>query len=322
MPLNLSQSLAVPFNPSPIPLELSGPCLSLANHHLSFITLIKFGSFDPPPPSALPAPTSHARVLVLLCRRGTGTGRHRDSEGSGGEGEEGGGDGRKVRQQVTERDLFGESSEEDEEGGDAGRKPRKASRSPQGTPLASPHTHTRSACYCCIFTCHFTSPLLLSPTFPPLFPLPPPPSVSISSGTSRIVTHTCLPVSCYPPHSPSLPPSSPRPSQQRHGYESEEEQRHERGGYDEEGRWDEEGGERRRPRERPKGPPLDLDLSLFDPPAPPDKMVMVMASNIVGIQAAPFDPDTYEEGGPQNLIRWRHVRRPDGSMGVSECSMG
>ncbi|CAI7821100.1 unnamed protein product [Closterium sp. NIES-54] len=45
-------------------------------------------------------------------------------------------------------------------------------------------------------------------------------------------------------------------------------------------------------------------------------MVMVMASNIVGIQAAPFDPDTYEEGGPQNLIRWRHVRRPDGTMGV------
>ncbi|CAI5509190.1 unnamed protein product [Closterium sp. Naga37s-1] len=322
--------------------------------------------------------------------RGTGTGRHRDSEGSGGEGEEGGGGGRKVRQQVTERDLFGESSEEEEEeeggdggergraqrkasrspqgtplaspvsfsssclagggdgrkvrqqvterdlfgessedeeeeGGDAGRKQRKASRSPQGTPLASPQCMLLLRLH---LPLDFSAPAIqASPPLSSSFLLPP--LVSLSSGMgmsrrrsrgTRRAAMTSFETSQKP--SPTFPllfplPSSPHLNQQRHGYESEEEeQRHERGGYDEEGRWDEEGGERRRARERPKGPPLDLDLSLFDPPAPPDKMVMVMASNIVGIQAAPFDPDTYEEGGPQNLIRWRHVRRPDGTMGV------
>ncbi|GJP43863.1 hypothetical protein CLOM_g3267 [Closterium sp. NIES-68] len=115
---------------------------------------------------------------------------------------------------------------------------------------------------------------------------------------------------------PSLSPLLLVPHQQREAYDSEDEQRDDRTGYEEEGRWDEDGGERRRAKHRPKGPPLDLELALFDPPAPPDKMVMVMASNIVGIQSAPFDQDTYEEGGPQNLIRWRRVRQPDGSMGV------
>ncbi|CAI5992450.1 unnamed protein product [Closterium sp. NIES-65] len=406
---------------------------------------MNYGSFAPLPP-ALPAPTSHARVLVLLCRRGVVTGRHRDSEGSGGEGDEAGGGGRKVRQQVTERDLFGESSEEeeDEEGRDAGRKQRKASRSPQGTPLAPMlqfrTTPSANAC-CCRIVTHtclaFSAPANHLPSAfltQQRHEYEPEEAGGREAlrksvlwlmqfrSTAPTTPHarcrgifTCLLCPCYPPLFPLFSTFHPFPSSQsaaawqRHGYESEEgEQRHERGGYDEEGRWDEEGGERRRARERPKGPPLDLDLSLFDPPAPPDKvmcmcvhssclatqeaslrarslslsstpllhptgrvaphrvwwavgiqaatfdphclslpliapplslpdgdgdgeqhsghsssplrprhMVMVMASNIVGIQAAPFDLDTYEEGGPQNLIRWRHVRRPDGTMGVS-----
>ncbi|CAI5510268.1 unnamed protein product [Closterium sp. Naga37s-1] len=479
------------------------------------------------------------------------TGQHRDSEGSGGEGEEAGGDGRKGRQQVTERDVFGESSEEEE--GDAGRKQRKGSRSPQGTPLASPVSFS-SSCLAGggdgrkvrqqvterhVFgessdeeegdagrTQRMAS---RSPQGTPLAsPVRHSPGVpSSQSAVARVASSgmgmsrrrsrgtrraamTSFETSQKPsPTVPLLFPlrSSPRPSQQRHGYESEEEeQRHE---------WVADSASQG---ERPKGPPLDLDRSLFDPPAPPDKwsmgsspsppkglpwtstslpynvlapldkmvmvmatasnitgvqaaplgsaliarltfesiarfcpspplpaphclsplpaicdggdeqhsghpasvlppslplptpphpspplstprqmvmvmasnimvmvmasnivgiqaapfdphcpflplstplypsgpscapdaphltflplsaplypspplssprqmvmvmasniMVMVMASNIVGIQAAPFDPDTYEEGGPQNLIRWRHVRRPDGTMGV------
>lgn len=81
-------------------------------------------------------------------------------------------------------------------------------------------------------------------------------------------------------------------------------------------------------REKPVGPPLELDIPLRPPPAEPTKMNMIKVSNIMGIDPKPFDPKTYveedtfvtDESGSKkrirlenNIVRWRTVRNPDGT---------
>ncbi|CAK9163507.1 unnamed protein product [Ilex paraguariensis] len=81
-------------------------------------------------------------------------------------------------------------------------------------------------------------------------------------------------------------------------------------------------------KEKPVGPPLELEIPLRPPPAHPDKMNMIKVSNIMGIDPKPFDPKTYvdedifvtDESGSQrrirlenNIVRWRAVRNPDGT---------
>ncbi|OVA00791.1 Leo1-like protein [Macleaya cordata] len=82
-------------------------------------------------------------------------------------------------------------------------------------------------------------------------------------------------------------------------------------------------------KEKPVGPPLELEIPLRPPPAQPDKMNMIRVSNIMGIEPKPFDPKTYveedmfvtDESGSKkrirlenNIVRWRRVRNPDGTM--------
>ncbi|XP_050376302.1 protein LEO1 homolog [Argentina anserina] len=82
-----------------------------------------------------------------------------------------------------------------------------------------------------------------------------------------------------------------------------------------------------KPRERPVGPPLELEIPLRPPPAHPEKMNMIKVSNIMGIDRKPFDPKTYveedtfvtDESGTKkrirlenNIVRWRKVRNSDG----------
>ena len=43
-------------------------------------------------------------------------------------------------------------------------------------------------------------------------------------------------------------------------------------------------------------------------------MVLVSSSNVAAFEGREFDPDTYEEGGSMNFIRWRHVRDEDGNV--------
>lgn len=98
---------------------------------------------------------------------------------------------------------------------------------------------------------------------------------------------------------------------------------------DEEGRYesDEENMEAK-PKEKPVGPPLELEIPLQPPPAHPEKMNMIKVSNIMGIDSKPFDPKSYveedilvtDESGSQkrirldnNIVRWRTVRNPDGT---------
>lgn len=85
-----------------------------------------------------------------------------------------------------------------------------------------------------------------------------------------------------------------------------------------------------RVREKPVGPPLQIDVPLFPPPGPADKMHIVRVSNIMGIESKPFDPKTYteeeehfvtdESGHKQrlrledNVARWRRIRDRDGSV--------
>ncbi|XP_065878560.1 protein LEO1 homolog [Euphorbia lathyris] len=84
-------------------------------------------------------------------------------------------------------------------------------------------------------------------------------------------------------------------------------------------------------KEKPMGPPIELDIPFQRPPADPDKMNMIKVSNIMGIDPNPFDPKTYvedktfvtdESGTPKrlrlenNIVRWRTVRNPDGSKSV------
>ncbi|PIA63062.1 hypothetical protein AQUCO_00200829v1 [Aquilegia coerulea] len=83
-----------------------------------------------------------------------------------------------------------------------------------------------------------------------------------------------------------------------------------------------------KPKEKPVGPPLELEIPLRAPPAHPEKMNMIKVSNIMGIDPKPFDPKTYveedmfvtDESGSKkrirlenNIVRWRHIRKPDGT---------
>ncbi|EXC06428.1 hypothetical protein L484_004714 [Morus notabilis] len=82
-------------------------------------------------------------------------------------------------------------------------------------------------------------------------------------------------------------------------------------------------------KEKPVGPPLELEIPLRLPPARPEKMNMIKVSNIMGIDPKPFDPKTYveedtfvtDESGSKkrirlenNIVRWRTVRNPDGML--------
>ncbi|KAJ1406250.1 Leo1-like protein [Sesbania bispinosa] len=84
-------------------------------------------------------------------------------------------------------------------------------------------------------------------------------------------------------------------------------------------------------KEKPLGPPLELEVPLRPPPALPEKMNMIKVSNIMGIDPKPFDPKTYEEEDTfvtdesgakkrirleNNIVRWRTVRNPDGTTSV------
>ncbi|XP_075661704.1 protein LEO1 homolog isoform X1 [Castanea sativa] len=81
-------------------------------------------------------------------------------------------------------------------------------------------------------------------------------------------------------------------------------------------------------KEKPVGPPLELEIPLRPPPACPERMNMVKVSNIMGIDQKPFDPKTFveedifvtDESGSKkrirlenNIVRWRTVRNPDGT---------
>ncbi|KAL2340707.1 hypothetical protein Fmac_008647 [Flemingia macrophylla] len=81
-------------------------------------------------------------------------------------------------------------------------------------------------------------------------------------------------------------------------------------------------------KEKPLGPPLELEVPLRLPPALPEKMNMIKVSNIMGVDPKPFDPKTYveedtfvtDESGTRkrirlenNIVRWRTTRNPDGT---------
>ncbi|XP_030938331.1 protein LEO1 homolog isoform X1 [Quercus robur] len=81
-------------------------------------------------------------------------------------------------------------------------------------------------------------------------------------------------------------------------------------------------------KEKPVGPPLELEIPLRPPPARPERMNMIKVSNIMGIDQKPFDPKTFveedifvtDESGSKkrirlenNIVRWRTVRNPDGT---------
>lgn len=95
-------------------------------------------------------------------------------------------------------------------------------------------------------------------------------------------------------------------------YESEEEQQFEQ-----------------RQKEKPVGPPLELEFPLRPPPGQPDKMNIVRVSNIMGIEPKPFDPKTFveeatfetDESGAKkrirledNIVRWRKVQNRNGNI--------
>ncbi|GLJ48111.1 hypothetical protein SUGI_1015880 [Cryptomeria japonica] len=82
-------------------------------------------------------------------------------------------------------------------------------------------------------------------------------------------------------------------------------------------------------KEKPVGPPLDLEIPLLAPPGRPEKMNIVRVSNIMGIEPKPFDPKTFveeevfitDESGAKkrirledNVVRWREVRNRNGSI--------
>lgn len=81
-------------------------------------------------------------------------------------------------------------------------------------------------------------------------------------------------------------------------------------------------------KEKPVGPPLELEVPFRPPPAHPNKMNMIKVSNIMGIDTKPFDAKTYveeahfvtDESGnnrrirlENNIVRWREVTKPDGT---------
>ncbi|KNA10585.1 hypothetical protein SOVF_142980 [Spinacia oleracea] len=82
-------------------------------------------------------------------------------------------------------------------------------------------------------------------------------------------------------------------------------------------------------KEKPVGPPMELEIPLRPPPAHPEKMNMIRVSNIMGIDPKPFDPKTYveedvfvtDESGTKkrirlenNIVRWRNVKKADGTI--------
>ncbi|XP_008786813.2 protein LEO1 homolog [Phoenix dactylifera] len=84
----------------------------------------------------------------------------------------------------------------------------------------------------------------------------------------------------------------------------------------------------KKPKEKPVGPPLELDIPLRPPPGHPEGMNMIKVSNIMGIEPKPFDPKTYieedvfvtDESGAKkrirledNIVRWRAVKNRDGT---------
>ncbi|KAJ0973892.1 hypothetical protein J5N97_015857 [Dioscorea zingiberensis] len=92
-----------------------------------------------------------------------------------------------------------------------------------------------------------------------------------------------------------------------------------------------------KPKEKPVGPPLEIEVPLCRPPGPPDRMNMIKVSNIMGIEPKPFDPKTYveedvfvtDESGTKkrirledNIVRWRRTRNPDGTTGGILQSQG
>ncbi|KAK9996218.1 hypothetical protein SO802_020904 [Lithocarpus litseifolius] len=99
--------------------------------------------------------------------------------------------------------------------------------------------------------------------------------------------------------------------------------------HDEDARYEsEEENIESRTKEKPVGPPLELEIPLRPPPARPERMNMIKVSNIMGIDPKPFDPKTFveedifvtDESGSKkrirlenNIVRWRTVRNPDGT---------
>ncbi|KAM7268857.1 hypothetical protein ACFE04_011023 [Oxalis oulophora] len=84
-----------------------------------------------------------------------------------------------------------------------------------------------------------------------------------------------------------------------------------------------------RQKEKPVGPPIELEIPLRPPPAEPTKMNMIKVSNIMGIDLKKFDPKTYKEeetlvtdesGSTKrirlqnNIVRYREVKTQDGGM--------
>ncbi|XP_009111978.1 protein LEO1 homolog isoform X1 [Brassica rapa] len=80
-----------------------------------------------------------------------------------------------------------------------------------------------------------------------------------------------------------------------------------------------------RHRERPVGPPLEVEVPFRPPPGDPEKMNMIKVSSIMGIDPNPFDAktfveeDTFERDGEKtrirlvnNIVRHRFVKGRDG----------
>ncbi|GMH31565.1 hypothetical protein Nepgr_033409 [Nepenthes gracilis] len=82
-------------------------------------------------------------------------------------------------------------------------------------------------------------------------------------------------------------------------------------------------------KDKPAGPPLEMEIPLRPPPAQPEKMNIIRVSNIMGIDPKPFDPKTYveedafvtDESGAKkrirlenNIVRWRTVKKSDGTI--------
>ncbi|KAG0467021.1 hypothetical protein HPP92_018601 [Vanilla planifolia] len=81
-------------------------------------------------------------------------------------------------------------------------------------------------------------------------------------------------------------------------------------------------------KEKPVGPPLEIELPLHPPPGHPDQMNMIRVSNIMGIEPKPFDSKTFveedvfvtDESGTKkrirledNIVRWRAIKNRDGT---------
>ncbi|XP_010546202.1 PREDICTED: protein LEO1 homolog isoform X2 [Tarenaya hassleriana] len=80
-------------------------------------------------------------------------------------------------------------------------------------------------------------------------------------------------------------------------------------------------------RERPIGPPLEIEVPFRSPPGDPTKLNMIKVSNIMGIDPKPFDPKTFveedtfvtDESGAKkrirlenNIVRYKAVKNRDG----------